>query len=129
MHKKILIVDDENDILEFVSYNFKKYGYEVYTASNAKEGIEKAIQYIPDVIIADIRMPEVDGIEMCKRIKRNEIIKNIPVIFLTADSDEYLALSAHYAGGAQYINKPVYLKLLLNIVKEVLNEKNNIPNK
>jgi two-component system alkaline phosphatase synthesis response regulator PhoP len=120
IHKKILIVDDENDILEFVSYNFKKYGYEVYTASNAKEGIEKAIQHIPDVIIADIRMPEVDGIEMCRRIKRNEIIKNIPVIFLTADSDEYLALSAHYAGGAQYINKPVSLKLLLSIVTEVL---------
>ncbi len=123
MHKKILIVDDENDILEFVSYNFNKHGYEVFTASNAKEGIEKAIHHIPDVIIADIRMPEIDGIEMCRRIKRNELIKNIPVIFLTADSDEYLALTAHYAGGAQYINKPVSLKLLLSTVAEVLNNK------
>ena len=123
MLKKILIVDDENDILEFVSYNFKKYGYEVFTASNAKEGIEKAIQYIPDIIIADIRMPETNGIEMCRIIKKNEIIKNIPVLFLTADSDEYLALSAHHAGGAHYINKPVSLKLLLATVSDVLNGK------
>ena len=123
MQKKLLIIDDENDILEFVSYNFKKYDYEVYTASNAKNGIEKAIKYIPDVIIADIRMPEIDGIEMCRKMKKNEILKNIPVVFLTADGDEYLAISAHYAGGAQYINKPVSLKLLLGTVAETINEK------
>lgn len=123
MQKKLLIVDDENDILEFVSYNFKKYDYEVYTASNAKEGIEKAILFIPDVIIADIRMLDVNGIEMCRRMKKNDILKNIPVVFLTADSNEYLALSAHYAGGADYINKPITIKLLLSIVEETLNRK------
>ena len=120
MRKKILIVDDENDILEFVSYNFNKYGYEVFTATNANEGIVLALEIIPNIIIADIRMPEIDGIEMCRRIKKIEILKSIPIIFLTADSDEYLALSAHYAGGTQYINKPVSLKLLLTIVADTL---------
>lgn len=123
LKKSILIVDDEKDILEFLSYNFNKNGFNVHTTSEAKEGIDIAIKYTPDIIISDIRMPEIDGIEMCKRMKKNELIKNIPILFLTADSDEYLALSAHYAGGSQYINKPVPIKLLLNIVNEMLNNK------
>jgi len=124
MIKKVLIVDDEKDILEFLSYNFKKSGWEAYTALNAKDGIDKAIQFIPDAIIADIRMPEIDGIEMCRRMKNIELIKNIPILFLTADSDDYLALSAHHAGGKQYMNKPAPIKLLIEIVEEMLEKIN-----
>jgi len=122
MVKKVLIVDDEKDILEFLSYNFIKNGWDAYTALNAKEAIDKAIQYIPDAIIADIRMPEMNGIEMCRTMKNIELIKNIPILFLTADSDECLAFSAIYAGGQQYINKPAPIKLLIDLVKDMIEE-------
>lgn len=121
--QSILLIDDEKDILEFLSYNFSKNGFDVYTAVNANEGIEMATKFIPDIIIADIRMPETSGLEMCRIIKKDERIKHIPIIFLTADDDEYLALSAYYAGGVQYLNKPVQVNLLLTIVKEVFQNK------
>lgn len=121
-NKKILIIDDEKDILEFLSYNFKKEGYEVFTTIDSKDALNKAILFNPDLIIADIRMPEMNGIEMCREMKRNEQLKNIPVLFLTADSDEYLALSAHHAGGTYYLNKPIRLNLLLSAINEMLDK-------
>ena len=123
INKSILLVDDEKDILDFLSYNFSKKGFDVHTAANAMEGIEMANEFNPDIIIADIRMPVTNGIEMCRIIKKNELTKDIPVLFLTADSDEYLALSAHYAGGVQYINKPVPVNLILTIVNDILIKK------
>lgn len=121
-NKKILIVDDEQDILEFLSYNFKREGYEVITSLNGKEGLLKAERIIPDAIIADIRMPEMDGIEMCRRIRKAIMLKDIPVLFLTADDDEYIALSAHHSGGTQYLNKPIRLNLISSMIKEMIHE-------
>src|SRR3990172_5332049 len=111
-NKKILIVDDEKDILEFLSYNLKREGFEVATSLNGKDGLSKAIQISPDAIIADIRMPEMDGIEMCRRIRKTETLKDVPILFLTADNDEYLALSAHHSGGTQYLNKPIKINMI-----------------
>jgi two-component system alkaline phosphatase synthesis response regulator PhoP len=84
---KILIVDDEPDILEFLSYNFRKKGFTVVVANNGKEGITKALAELPQLIISDILMPELDGIEMCKAIRNIEIFYRIPFIFLTAVTD------------------------------------------
>ena len=121
-NKKILIVDDEQDILEFLSYNFKKEGFEVATSLNGKDGLKKAEQILPDAIIADIRMPEMDGIEMCRQIRKKKLLKDTPVLFLTADNDEYLALSAHHSGGTQYLNKPIQISIISGIVKEMIHE-------
>lgn len=120
--KKILIVDDEQDILEFLSYNFKREGYEVITSVNGKEGLSKAELILPDIIIADIRMPEMDGIEMCRRMRKTNALKDVPVLFLTADDDEYLALSAHHSGGTQYLNKPIHLNIISGMIKDMIHE-------
>lgn len=121
-NKKILIVDDEQDILEFLSYNLKKEGFEVAISSDGKEGLSKAIQILPDAIIADIRMPEMDGIEMCRQIRKINMLKDVPVLFLTADNDEYLALSAHHSGGTQYLNKPIRINIISGVLKEMIHE-------
>src|SRR3954470_20675163 len=84
---KILIVDDEPDVIEFLSYNFIKKGYEAEGAGNGVEGIEKVKSFSPDLIIADIMMPNMDGIIMCKVLKSHELHKNIPLIFLSATQD------------------------------------------
>ena len=121
-NKKILIVDDEQDILEFLSYNFKREGYNVTTSLNGKEGLKKAELILPDAIIADIRMPEMDGIEMCRQMRITETLKDVPVLFLTADDDEYLALSAHHSGGTQYLNKPIKLNIISGMIKDMIHE-------
>lgn len=126
-NKKILIVDDEADILEFLSYNFAKQGYEVFTSLDGKDGLLKAKSIVPNAIIADIRMPGINGIEMCRKLRQEQQpqIKNIPVLFITADNDEYLALSAHHAGGTHYITKPIKTELLLNMVQEMIEDRIN----
>jgi two-component system alkaline phosphatase synthesis response regulator PhoP len=121
----ILLVDDESDILEFLSYNFYRHGFDLRTAADGREGIEKASMFHPDVIISDIRMPQMDGIEMCNILKNDDGLKSIPIIFLTADSDEYLALSANNAGGEEYVNKPISVNILLMIIKNTMERSNN----
>jgi|ERR1051325_4220978 two-component system alkaline phosphatase synthesis response regulator PhoP len=121
-NKRILIVDDEQDILEFLSYNLKKEGYEVAVSLNGKDALSKAEQIAPDAIIADIRMPEMNGIEMCRQMRMTEALKDIPVLFLTADNDEYLALTAHHSGGTEYMNKPVQLNIISGMIKEMIHE-------
>src|SRR4051812_30761822 len=103
---KILIVDDEPDILEFLSYNFRKKNFEVSVANNGQEGIEKAILDSPDLIISDILMPEMDGIEMCKGLRKISLFKTTPIIFLTAVNDDYKVLYAMTSGADQYASKP-----------------------
>ncbi len=119
-NKRVLIVDDEQDILEFLSYNLKKQGFEISVSSNGNEAIAKAQNFFPDAIIADIRMPEMDGIEMCRQIRKTETLRHIPVLFLTADNDEYLAMSAHYSGGTQYLNKPARINIISEMIKEMI---------
>ena len=120
--KKILIVDDEEDILEFLSYHFKKNGYEVFTHLDGLSALTGAYAEHPDVIISDIRMPMMDGIEMCKTLKSDATLKNIPLLFLTADDGEYVALLAHETGADFYLNKPVRIEVIVRVVNSLVNQ-------
>ncbi len=117
---KILIVDDEPDILEFLSYNFRKKDFLVITANDGKEGLERAMQESPEIIISDILMPEMDGIEMCKEIKKNIKFTTTPFIFLTAVNDDYKVLYAMSSGANQFVSKPIKFEYLLSIVNQTL---------
>lgn len=119
---KILIVDDEQDVIEFLSYNFKKNGYEAEGASNGIEGIDKVKSFSPDLIIADIMMPNMDGIIMCKILKSHELHKEIPLIFLSAVQDDYQVINAGMAGD-DYVSKPVKFSLLLPMVEKHLTQR------
>lgn len=124
IHKKILIIDDEPDILEFLSYNFRKKDFEVCIANNGLEGIEKAETEKPELIISDILMPEMDGIEMCKHIRQNTDLKLIPFLFLTAVNDDYKVLYAMSSGADQFASKPIRFEYLLAIVNEMISKSN-----
>lgn len=117
---KILLVDDEQDILDLLSYNFKKLGYDVHTAQDGFEGITEVELFQPDVIVSDILMPKLSGIKMCRQLKADDRFKNIPIIFLSASNDEYLALSSFDAGGVKYLSKPVHMNILFDLVGKVV---------
>lgn len=121
--KKILIIDDEPDILEFLSYNFRKKEFNVITANNGLEGIKKAESELPQLIISDILMPELDGIEMCKAIRKIPKLNLTPFIFLTAVSDDYKVLYAMLSGADQYASKPIKFQYLLIMVNQLIEEK------
>jgi two-component system alkaline phosphatase synthesis response regulator PhoP len=118
--KKILIIDDEPDILEFLSYNFKKNDFEVLTASDGLTGLQKMREEKPDIILSDILMPEMDGIEMCREIKTDPQLSQIPIIFLTAVNDDYKVLYAMTSGADQFVSKPIRFEYLLEMVKTTL---------
>lgn len=118
--KRIVIVDDEPDVLEFLSYNFKKQNFIVITANSGKEGIEKIYKENPDLIISDIMMPGMDGIEMCKHIRNNERFKNTPFIFLTAVNDDYKVQYAMDSGADQIASKPIRFEYLYEMALRVL---------
>lgn len=117
---KILLVDDEPDILEFLSYNITKEGFEVYTAQNGKEAIEMAKKNNPHLILLDVMMPEMDGIETCEIIRQDENLKNIIIAFLTARGEDYSQIAGFDAGGDDYIAKPVKPKVLISRIKALL---------
>jgi two-component system alkaline phosphatase synthesis response regulator PhoP len=116
---KLLLVDDEPDIIEFLSYNFLKASFEVSTATNGKEGFDRACALRPDVIIADILMPELNGIDMCKLLRMRKEFDRIPFLFLSAVNDDYQVMHAMLAGGDQYVNKPVRFEYLLKLVRDL----------
>ena len=120
---KILIVDDDRDILEFLSYNLKKEGFEVFKAENGKIGLEAAIKEIPDLILLDVMMPEMDGIETCYQIKEKPELKNVIVAFLTARNEDYSEISGLEAGADDYISKPVRPRVLISRIKALLRRK------
>ena len=120
---KILIVDDEKDILEFLSYNLRKEGFEILTANNGQEGLEMATKEVPDLIILDVMMPEMDGIEACEKIRENPSLEDTLVLFLTARAEEYSELAGFTAGADDYITKPIKPKLLISRVKAILKRK------
>ena len=122
---KILLVDDEPDILEIVSYNLKDENYKIYTALNGLDAIEKAKKIIPDLIILDVMMPELDGIETCKVIKEIDSLQNTIITFFTARSEEYSQLAGYDAGADDYITKPIKPKILLSKVKALLRRNTN----
>ena len=117
---KILLVDDEPDILEFLSYNINKEGYEVYTAQNGIEAIEEAKKVNPHLILLDVMMPEMDGIETCEVLRQDKNFQNTIIAFLTARGEDYSQIAGFDAGGDDYITKPVKPKVLISRIKALL---------
>ena len=125
---KVLVVDDDPDIVEILKYNLKNSGYSVKSAGNGVEAIKKAKKFIPDIILMDVMMPEMSGIEACEEIKNIDQLSQAIIIFLSARSEDYTQISAYDAGADDYISKPVKPKILLkkisNIAKKINSEKN-----
>ncbi|WP_296143187.1 response regulator transcription factor [uncultured Flavobacterium sp.] len=117
---KILLVDDEQDILEIVGYNLTQEGYQISTASNGKEAIQKAKKELPHLIIMDVMMPEMDGMEACENIRKLPELSNVIITFLTARSEDYSQVAGFDAGADDYITKPIKPKLLVSKVKALL---------
>jgi two-component system alkaline phosphatase synthesis response regulator PhoP len=117
---RILLVDDEPDILEILKYNLSSEGYQVYTANNGLEGVEKANKKLPHLIILDVMMPEMDGIEACETIRKTEGLENTIITFLTARGEDYSQVAGFEAGADDYITKPVKPKVLISKVKALL---------
>ena len=114
------MVDDEQDILEIVSYNLSQEGYQVITASNGKEAILKAKKELPQLIILDVMMPEMDGIEACENIRKIPELESTIITFLTARSEDYSQVAGFDAGADDYIAKPIKPKVLVSKVKALL---------
>ena len=117
---KILLVDDEQDILEIIGYNLSQEGYQVVTASNGKEAIAKAKKEHPQLIIMDVMMPEMDGMEACENIRKIPELKETIITFLTARSEDYSQVAGFDAGADDYIAKPIKPKVLVSKVKALL---------
>ncbi|MFN2394153.1 MAG: response regulator transcription factor [Bacteroidales bacterium] len=117
---KILLVDDEPDILEFVGYNLKKSEYQVFTASNGREAISMAKELTLHLIILDVMMPEMDGIETCAELKKIPSLSDTIIVFLTARGEDYSQLAGFEAGADDYISKPIKPGLLTSKVKALL---------
>lgn len=120
---KALIVDDEADILEFLHYNLSRNGYEVIQASNGPDAIRIAGEQIPDLILLDIMMPGMDGVETCYELRKNPKLKNTIIAILTARSEEYSEIAGLEAGADDYIQKPIRPRLLLTRLKALLRRK------
>ncbi len=117
---KILIVDDEQDILEFVGYNLKKEGFQVLLAKNGKSAIELAKSIQPNLILLDVMMPEMDGIETCERIREIDELNRCIIVFLTARAEDYSQIAGFEAGGDDYITKPIRPKVLISRIHALL---------
>src|SRR6478752_3912390 len=115
-NNKVLIVDDEPDILELLQYNLEKEGYEVRTASSGIKGVEVAKEFLPQLILLDIMMPKMDGVETCRRLKEITKLKDVFIIFLTARSEEYSEVAAFDAGADDYLTKPIKPRALMSRV-------------
>jgi len=117
---KILLVDDEPDILEIVGYNLKKEGYKIYTANNGIEGLKVAKKVVPHLIILDIMMPEMDGIETCEKIRDTKGLENILISFFTARNEDYSQVAGFNVGADDYITKPIKPKVLVSKIRALL---------
>ena len=117
---KILLVDDEQDILEIVGYNLKQEGYDIVTATNGREAVAIAKKELPDLIILDVMMPEMDGIEACELMRNTPELMNTIITFFTARNEDYSQLAGFEAGADDYIAKPIKPKILVSKVKALL---------
>jgi two-component system, OmpR family, alkaline phosphatase synthesis response regulator PhoP len=117
---RILLVDDEPDILEIVGYNLSQEGYQILTASNGREAVNKAKKELPHLIIMDVMMPEMDGMEATETIRKIPELSNVIITFLTARSEDYSQVAGFDAGADDYISKPIKPKLLVSKVKALL---------
>ena len=122
---KILIVDDEPDIIEILKYNLEKEGYDVKSANNGKKAVEKAKKFIPDIILLDVMMPEMDGIEACIELKKISTLSNTRIIFLSARGEDFTQIAAFDAGADDYVTKPVKPKILIKKISSISKRINN----
>lgn len=121
---KILLADDEPDVLEFLSYNLKKEGYQTLKAKNGREALSIARNELPQLVILDVMMPEMDGIETCREIKQYPELKNTIVVFLTARGEDYSQIAGFEAGADDYITKPIKPRILTSRVRALLRRYN-----
>lgn len=129
MNYRILLVDDEPDILEFVSYNLIREGFQVQTAPNGVEALKIAEQFVPHLVLLDVMMPEMDGMETCRRMRQMASLKNTMIVFLSARGEDESQLEGFELGADDYITKPVKVKLLVSRLKAILKrtESENTP--
>ena len=125
---KILCVDDEPDILEILKYNLSNVGYDIYIANDGLSAIKKAKEIIPNLIIMDIMMPKMDGIQACENLRANEKFNDTIIMFLTARGEDFSHLAAYEAGADDYVTKPVKPKILISKVKGLLRRFKKINN-
>jgi len=126
---KILVVDDDPDIVEILRYNLSMAGYDIKSATNGKEAIKKAKIFLPEIILLDVMMPKMDGIETCTIIREIPSLNNTRIIFLSARNEDYTQLSAFDAGADDYITKPVKPKILLKKIASILKRINKSKDK
>ncbi len=120
---RILIVDDEADIRQILAYNLQKEGYEVFEASTGEEGIRVTKEVRPDLIILDVMMPEMDGIEVCERLRKTPGFEHVLICFLTARNEDYSQIAGLDAGADDYVAKPVKPKVLISRINALLRRK------
>ena len=127
---KLLLVDDEEDILEFLSYNLKREGFQLFTAKNGLEAIELAKKELPHLIVMDVMMPKMDGIEAVEEIRKLPSLDDTLIIFLTARSEDYSQIAGFTAGADDYISKPIKPKVLVSRISAFLRRstKQDFPN-
>ncbi|MFM7727739.1 MAG: response regulator transcription factor, partial [Flavobacteriales bacterium] len=118
--QKILLVDDEPDILEMIGFNLEREGYEVFTAANGRKAVELAKANLPDLILLDVMMPEMDGMETCRELREDAKLKNTIIAFLTARNEDYSQIAGFDAGADDYISKPIKPRVLVSRVKALL---------
>lgn len=123
---KVLLVDDEPDILEFLDYNLSRNGFTTVQAANGREAIRMADAEVPDLILLDIMMPGMDGVETCYELRKNPKLKETLIAFLTARSEEYSEIAGLEAGADDYIQKPIRPRLLLSRIKALMRRKESI---
>jgi two-component system, OmpR family, alkaline phosphatase synthesis response regulator PhoP len=122
---KILLIDDEADILDFLSFNLKKENYEVETAINGVEGIQKAISFLPDLIVIDVMMPQMDGIETCTKLRAMPATQKTLIMFLSAREEDFTHVAAYDAGADDYITKPIRPRVFLSKINAL--SRRNMP--
>ena len=120
MSHRILLIDDEADILEFMEYNLRKAGHEVFTAQNGADGLRQAALYRPHLILLDRMMPVMDGMETCRAIRADPALRDTMIVFLSALSEEEHQIAGFGAGADDYIAKPVKMKILMSRVQAIL---------
>lgn len=116
----ILVVDDEKDLLDLIEYNLKKEGFKVITAENGEEGIIAAKKHKPNLVLLDIMMPKMDGLQAVELMRKDDDLRKIPIIFLTARSDEKTEIEGLNKGGDDYITKPISTTKLISRIKAVM---------
>ena len=127
--RTILIIDDEDDIRAILTYNLEKENYRVLNASNGKDGIELAQQHTPDLVLLDVMMPEMDGIEVCEYLRADPKTENISICFLTARSEDYSQIAGLEAGADDYVSKPIKPKVLVSRIKAILRRGDKVSNR